>query len=256
MPTDFLTDAERERLSTYPEEISSGDLGRFFTLTPHDLEIVVQQRGDHNRGPTGRGFALQLCTLHYLGFIPNNLLNPPPAVVRLLAHQLGVSSEVLQAYGEREQTRSDHLAQILPHLGYRRISPHDLAEIEAWLVERALEHDQPTFLLHTVTAPKGPPLRWDRIVRPGLTTLERIVAAARERAREVTYERVSHQLSPQGKGFLDELVELVELRAEESPSSSRTMLSWLQNMPNDHAAPQIMATLDKIRFLREAGVPT
>jgi TnpA family transposase len=133
MPTDFLTDVERERLSTYPEEISSGDLGRFFTLTAHDLEIVVQQRGDHNR----LGFALQLCTLHYLGFIPNNLLDSPPAVVRLLAHQLGVSSEALQAYGEREQTRSDHLAQILPHLGYRRTSPNDLAEIEAWLVARA-----------------------------------------------------------------------------------------------------------------------
>lgn len=129
MPTDFLTDAERERLNTYPEEISSGDLGRFFTLTPHDLEIVVQQRGDHNR----LGFALQLCTLHYLGFIPNNLLDPPPAVVRLLAHQLGVSGEALQAYGEREQTRSDHLTQILPHLGYRRTYPHDLAEIEAKL---------------------------------------------------------------------------------------------------------------------------
>jgi TnpA family transposase len=245
MPTDFLTDAERERLSTYPEEISSGDLGRFFTLTPHDLEIVVQQRGDHNR----LGFALQLCTLHYLGFIPNNLLDPPPAVVRLLAHQLGVSGEALQVYGEREQTRSDHLAQILPHLGYRRTSLHDLAEIEAWLVERALEHDQPTFLLHTVTER----LRWDRLVRPGLTSLERIVAAARERAREVTYEHVSHLLSAQGREFLDELV---ELRTEEFLSSSRTTLSWLQNMPNDHTAPQIIATLDKIRFLQEAGVPT
>ena len=245
MPTGFLTDVERARLSTYPEEISSEDLGRFFTLTSHDLDLVAQQRGDHNR----LGFALQLCTLRYLGFMPNNLLDPPQAVVRLLAYQLDISAEAIKTYGEREQTRSDHLAQILPHLGYRRAIPHDLTEIEAWLVERALEHDQPTFLLHTATER----LRWDRIVRPGLTSLERIVSAARERAREVTYERVSHLLSLSGKEFFDDLL---ELRAEEPPSNSHTTLSWLQRMPNDHTAPQILAALDKIRFLQEAGVPT
>ena len=54
MSKGFLTAAGCERLSTYPEEISSEDLGRFFTLTSHDLKIVEQQRGDHNR----LGFAL------------------------------------------------------------------------------------------------------------------------------------------------------------------------------------------------------
>lgn len=61
MSKGFLTASERERLSSYPKEVSSGDVGRFFTLTPHDFDIVEQQRGDHNRV----GFALQLCTLRY-----------------------------------------------------------------------------------------------------------------------------------------------------------------------------------------------
>lgn len=81
MSRGLLTAAERERLSTYPKEISSEDLGRFFTLTSPDLSLVEQQRGDPNR----LGFALQLCTLRYLGFIPTNLLDPPQAVVRLWA---------------------------------------------------------------------------------------------------------------------------------------------------------------------------
>ncbi len=71
MATGFLTAAERVRLNTYPEDLASGDLGRFFTLTPQDLALVEQQRGDHNR----LGFALQLSTLRYLGFIPENLLD-------------------------------------------------------------------------------------------------------------------------------------------------------------------------------------
>lgn len=69
MSKGFLSGAERERLSTYPNDLSSQDIGRFFTLTKQDLERVAQQRGDHNR----LGFALQLCTLRYLGFLPDNL---------------------------------------------------------------------------------------------------------------------------------------------------------------------------------------
>ncbi|MDH3676240.1 MAG: Tn3 family transposase, partial [Anaerolineae bacterium] len=241
MSKGFLTAAGRERLSTYPEEISSKDLGRFFTLTSHDLNIVEQQRGDHNR----LGFALQLCTVRYLGFIPNNLLDPPQAVVNLLAYQLEVSSAALKAYGEREQTRSAHLGQIIDYLDYRRASQLDLTQLEAWLVERALEHDQPTFLLHTALER----LRWDRILRPGLTSLERIVSTARQQVRQVTFERVSHLLTPEGEKFLTNLL-------ERDQGGYRTTLSWLQRMPNDHTAPQIVATLDKIRFLQQAQVPS
>ena len=239
MSKGFLTADQREQLSTYPKELSNTNIGRFFTLTPTDLLKVSQQRGDHNR----IGFALQLCTLRYLGFIPSNLLDAPQTVVRLLAHQLGVSPQAINVYGEREQTKSNHLLQIMPYEGYRRASTADLLTLEAWLVERALEHDPPTFLLHTATER----MHFNRILRPGLMTLEQIVSAARQRAHEVTFERVSPLLSPERKSFLDDLLALDE-------SSSRTTLSWLQRMPNDHTAPQIIATLEKIRFLQNAGV--
>lgn len=118
-------------------------------------------------------------------------------MLKLLAYQLDVSIEALKlkAYGEREQTGSNHLLQIMPRLGYHRAVPFDLAKLEAWLVGRALEHDRPTFLLHAAIER----LRWDRILRPGLTSLERIVSTARQRARQVTFDRVSHLLTPQGR---------------------------------------------------------
>jgi hypothetical protein len=61
----FLSGAERDKLSSYPVDIESGDLGRFFTLSSKNLSLVLQQRGEHNR----LGFALQLSSLRYLGFI-------------------------------------------------------------------------------------------------------------------------------------------------------------------------------------------
>ena len=85
----FLSAAERAKLSNYPEDIESGALGRFFTLTSTDLNMALQQRGDHNR----LGFALQLTSLRYLGFIPDNLLSPPTEIVRLLAYQLNETTK-------------------------------------------------------------------------------------------------------------------------------------------------------------------
>ena len=239
MTRGFLSAGERERLNTYPTDISDWDLGRFFTLSSRDLETVEQQRGDDNR----LGFALQLCTLRYLGFVPQDLLEPPPTIVRLLSHQLEVSVEVLGTYGQREQTRTDHLVQVIDYLGYRRAGAGDLITLENWLVDRALEHDRPTFLLHTAAER----LRWDQILRPGLTVLERIVGTARERARTITFENLAHLFTPQGKGFFDHLLEVEE-------GDYRTPLTWLQRMPNDHTSAQIKATLEKIRFLQEAGV--
>ena len=240
MTRGFLTAAERERLSTYPKDLTSEDLGRFFTLTTHDLDLVMPQRGDSNR----LGFALQLCTLRYLGFLPDNLLDPPPTVVRLLAYQLEVPVTALIAYGEREQTRSDHLGAIMLHLGYRRATAQDLEELEDWLVARALEHDKPTFLLHTA----ADRLRWERILRLGLTRLERIVSTARERARQATFEHVAPLLSSRGHSFFDDLLQV-------DPGTFRTTLSWLQRLPNDHTAPQIKATLEKVSFLQESEIP-
>jgi hypothetical protein len=99
MPRGFLSVAERARLSNYPTDISDWDLGRFFTLTANDLAVVEQQRGSENR----LGFALQLCTLRYLGFIPEDLMKPPILIVRLLAHQLNVSIEAIDGYDKESR---------------------------------------------------------------------------------------------------------------------------------------------------------
>ena len=235
----FLSAAERTKLSNYPKDMENSDLGRFFTLTHADMDMVQQQRSDYNR----LGFALQLSSLRYLGFIPDNLLDPPPEIVRLLAYQLKLNSEVLDNYGEREQTRSDHLRQIMAFLGFRRATPIDLMELEAWLADRALEHDDSNFLLLTALDR----LRWDSIVRPGLSSLERIISAARQQARVKTFELISPLLTEENKAFLDSLLVASE-------TGYLTQLGRLQSLPNEANAAQINDALTKIRLLQDAGV--
>jgi hypothetical protein len=73
MPGSFLSKAERERLNRFPTLIPEEELIAFFTLSESDRIEVEKQRGDHNR----LGFSLQICTLRYLGFIPQDLADTP-----------------------------------------------------------------------------------------------------------------------------------------------------------------------------------
>jgi hypothetical protein len=55
-----------------------------------------------------------------------------------------------------------------------------------WLLARALEHDKASLLFQLVCDH----LRAEKIVRPGVTLLERLVMAARERGHRETFRRL------------------------------------------------------------------
>ena len=79
-------------------------------------------------------------------------------------------------------TRSDHVATVERHLGFQRAGPGDLKALGDWLVERALEHDRPIVLFRIMSDH----LRAERLVRTGVTVLERLVSSARQRAIDET----------------------------------------------------------------------
>jgi uncharacterized protein DUF4158 len=121
-----------------------------------------------------------------LGFAPDDLRTAPREAIIYVARQLGIPPEALAAYGRRIPTRTMHLQQVQAYLGFRKALPLDLYALTVWLVERALEHDKPTLLLQLACDE----LRRERIVRPGLTRLERLVATARQQAHEETFRRL------------------------------------------------------------------
>src|SRR4051794_24060540 len=80
MPTRFLSDAEIEWLERFPEEIDERDLARYFALDADDLRFVRRQHS-----PAGQlGIALQLCSLRWLGFVPDDLTAAPAEAIAVL----------------------------------------------------------------------------------------------------------------------------------------------------------------------------
>lgn len=106
--TRVFADDELARLRGFPE-ISKEELIRFFTLTPADVGFIDPGRG---RSPKDRiGLAVQLCTLPWLGFVPDDVASAPPAAVARLSERLQIPVGELRFYGTRKQTRTDHLRE-------------------------------------------------------------------------------------------------------------------------------------------------
>src|SRR5450755_2106675 len=115
MPTRFLSGAEIERLEGWPEAIDPPGLARYFDLDADDLEFVRRQHS-----PAAQlGVALQLCSLRWLGFVPDDLTTAPPDAITVLAAALDVSPRVIFEYSVRPQTRREHRPMVREHAGFR-----------------------------------------------------------------------------------------------------------------------------------------
>lgn len=112
MATRVFSEEELARLRGFPE-ITGDELVRFFTLTAADRAFVDPGRGRSARDRLG--LALQLCILPWLGFVPDEVTAAPAAAVTRLAEQLRVAAADLVGYGDREQTRTDHLRLVLQY---------------------------------------------------------------------------------------------------------------------------------------------
>ena len=239
MPVRFLSDAQREQLSGFPAELEPESLDRFFTLSGPDLAEVRRRHGDENR----LGWSLQLCGLRMLGFCPDDVTTAPPSAVRFVARQLGVDPGVLDGYGSRAQTRTDHVNQVKAHLGFCSATNADLEDARDWLAAEALVQDRPVVLFRLVCER----LHELRLVRPGLSVIEQsLVGAAREAARKETAARVAHLATPERCRSLDGLLQV-------DPELGAARATWLRRLAVQASPPAMHDEMDKVVFLRGLG---
>ncbi|MCA2229356.1 DUF4158 domain-containing protein [Nonomuraea aurantiaca] len=244
MSTRMFSEDQLERLRSYPD-IGRDDLIRYFTLTPADVAFVDPGRG---RGPAVRlSLAVQLATLPWLGFVPDRVSAAPPVAVARLAERLGIDPDVLAEYGQREQTRSDHLRLVAGYLG-RKSAPAGstaMKELEQFLLDRAMEHDSPTLLINLATEY----LMAAKTIRPGVTTLAKMVASARTGATALTWEKVAHLLTGERRGDLDRLLMY-------DAGLKMTRLAWLIKAATDASATSVKTAIEKPIYLRNMDART
>lgn len=200
MPVEILTASQRTEWERFPEEIDEASLTAFFSYADDELEQIAAHRDIHGRF----AIAVAVGALRWLGFVPAALQELPEPAAALIASQLDIalSSIAPGRLNAERDARGEHIAQAVAISAFGSCRVADLDALRAWLADRALGHDGPLALLRSAVDR----LRRDRVMRPGLTVLERIVAAARSDAEQEIHRRVSALLTPILQDGLDELL--------------------------------------------------
>jgi hypothetical protein len=71
-------------------------------------------------------------------------------------------------------------------MGFRDATREDFSALADWLLTRALEHDKPSLLFQLACEH----LHAEKIIRPGVTRIERLVMETRERGHRETFRRL------------------------------------------------------------------
>lgn len=236
MPVSFLSEAERERFNSFPADLSTNDLIAFFTLSDTDLLQIPKTASAANR----LGFALRLLLLRFLGFQMQELSELPPSVVSYVAEQINVHTEDLDSYGERDATQTAHRQAVENYLGFRHPTSDDFERFDSWLLERALEHDRPMVLWQLVCER----FLAEKLVRPGLSQIERMVASARNAAEEEIFRRLESIIDDVLADGLDALLQSAE-------PNHPTPLASLRQSATSNSPKTILTGLSKLEKLRQ-----
>ncbi len=239
MPGRFLTDVERDQLSQFPEDIPDEDIIKFFTLSASDRNIIPIHSSVVNR----LGVSVQLCLLRYLGFIPSNFGLLPIPVIDFVSSQLEINSALLNEYGTRLKTKRDHLNRVIDYLGFKKYSLEHKDKLLKWLIAKAMEHDKPSLLLLWLIEK----LLQDKIVRPGITTLEELVSLARNNVTNEIFKLLSPQLTQGMKEFLDSI-----LIVDDEKQTS--ILAWLKKKADSNTPDNILLAVEKIEYLENNNI--
>ena len=230
---DLLSLAQRTQLLALPTTLR--EFEEFYTLTPTDREFVAARRTATNR----LGIAVQLCFLRHPGraWIPKEVI--PMGMLRYIASQIEVTADDFEAYADRDETRREHLADLLVELGLRTLGVGDYRTISTWLTEHARGTDNGMALVSILIAE----IRQRKLVVPALSVVERLVLGARARARSRAFAALIKDLTPDQQKPLDGILET-------KGDSHQTHLGWVRQSTGAASPVNILDCLERLKFLR------
>lgn len=235
--TEREEDEQATAFGSFADKPTRPELERFFFLDDEDRKLIAKRRGDHSR----LGFAVQICTVRYVGLFLDDPLAVPWSVVEHLAEQLEIEDvSCVKEYTERLKTAYEHAWEIREAYGYHPYEDHAQGrKFRAFLHGRAWTHAEgPTALFdHAVGW-----LRRHRVLLPGVSVLARQVSEVRAIAEKRLHTTVAKAAAradaalpgdlvatlktPEGKRYS----ELERLRRPPTRTTGTAMKSALQRV--------------------------
>jgi len=214
--------------------VSPEALAGEWSLSFADIDFV-------NAKPAGSrlGLAMQLKFFAAYGFFATEPTEVPDEAVSYLADQLGVGKADLCAYDFSGRSGRRHCAEILRHLGFRRMKRADRATLADWMATELCPGGA------SVAAMLEGVFLWCRdrkIFGPSRREMERLVRSERQRFLETYLGRVADRLLP-------ETVALMEgsLSEPESPTGFHAIKGDAGQATLDN----ILAITERLAFIQK-----
>lgn len=242
MPVDFVTDVQQAGYGQYPETLSDQELAQYFYLDAAARQQIATCRGAANR----LGYALQLTSVRYLGIFPDDVRAIPSQVLTYVAHQIPIPDmpDALEYY-QQGDTRWEHRKAIRASWGVHEFIEGSvvfplvrLLYLRAWV-----NADRPSVLFDVAKDW----LMAHRVILPGISTLERLIARIRERVTVRQWQQMSRLVSPDQQQRLERLL---QTESKGQPS----LLDQLRQSPTRISAPSLVQALERIDQVRAFGV--
>lgn len=242
MPVDFLTEEQRHQYGRYLGEPTAHQLARYFYLDDTDrAHITTCRGGDHVR----LGFAVQLCTVRFLGTFLEDPTAVPPGVVVVLARQLAIADPACLQHYQHSSVRWHHTQRISRIFGYTAFADQPgHFHLVRWLLARAWwGNERPSVLFDRATD-------WlieRKILLPGVTVLERLVAQVRDRANRRAWRKLAGCVTPAHHARLEALLTV-------PPGARVTALERLRRAPSRQSGNGLLTALRRITEIRALEV--
>ncbi|MCZ4344382.1 DUF4158 domain-containing protein, partial [Sphingomonadaceae bacterium G21617-S1] len=218
--------------------VSSGDLIGSWSLSFSDIAFVT------GKAETARlGLAVQLRFFAGHGFFVPDHASIPSDGVLYLAEQLGLDAKSVNHYDFSGRTARRHCAEILRHLGFRRMTQTDRRALSRWISDDLCAGGQPinAMLEHVFLW-----CRDRRIYGPSRKELERLVRSQRHLYLEALLARVRDRLAPDAVALLE-----ASLADPDGPTGFNTM----KGDAGQATLENILGVTAKLAFIQRLALP-
>lgn len=234
----ILSAIERNSLLALPE--CQDDLIRYYTFNESDLSLIKQRRGEANR----LGFGIQLCLLRYPGYALTSDMIVAEPIIHWIARQVQADTNAWAKYGERDETRREHLQELRAYLGLSPFSLSDFRFLVKDLTNLAMQTDKGLVLVaHALET-----LRHRHVILPILTVIERACAEAVTRANRRIYKALIEPLTEHHRRLLDDLLKV-------KPDSNITWLVWLRQSPLKPNSRYMLEHIERLKAFQSLALP-
>jgi len=209
--------------------------------TPIDFSEMSCYSLLHTSSSVYISFALQLCTVRFLGTFLSDPTDVPHSIILTLASQLNIADLTVLARYLEGQMRYDHVHEIMQEYGYQDFaSQPEHFRFLRWLYTRAWWSEERLTVLFDLAMAH---LIDRKVLLPGVSVLERAVSSVREHATTRLWQLLAQLPTPRQVALLETLLVVPE-------GERQTPLDRLRRAPARVSGPALVQALHRVDAIR------